>query len=279
MFNKSDTTPLIESAEVIPPKLFSKAGVVGLYVLVVGFFLSFQLLGIYLFAPMVFRDRNLTSEQRFGLGSLDGTVVSYAMIFTLIMLLLVIYAIVKWRIASKTHQLATDEGISPLEAKALFNGSVTDYLAIKSFPLYLAVAFIGLWLLFIMATEALTFILDKDPTAFVDGLYGSANPKWLLILVMVIVAPIYEEVMFRGILWRAVKEQFEGPKGVMVASIVTSLLFSVIHFQYDFFEISIIFFLALLLSFARAKSNSLILPIILHILNNGMAMWFYLIVN
>ena len=139
--------------------------------------------------------------------------------------------------------------------------------------------FIGLWLLFMIGTEFLTYWLDKDPTAFVDDLYDSANPKWLLILTMVVIAPIYEEVMFRGILWSAVREQFEGAKGVWVASLVTSILFAIIHLQYEIYEMSVIFLLALLLSYARARSNSLYLPIILHIINNGVAMWMYLIVS
>ena len=112
-----------------------------------------------------------------------------------------------------------------------------------------------------------------------DDLYDSANPKWLLILTMVVIAPIYEEVMFRGILWSAVREQFEGAKGVWVTSLITSILFAIIHLQYEIYEMSVIFLLALLLSYARARSNSLYLPIILHIINNGVAMWMYLIVS
>lgn len=277
------------------PKLFSKAGVAGLFIAIIGFFLSFQLLGIYLFAPLVFKDQVLTPVQRFGMGGFDGTVTSYSMFFTLVLMSVLIFAIVKSRIShqansfaasktmtavstTQTRSASNDTNIEPIEDSTAAI-KVADYLGIKPFPLYLAVAFIGLWLVFIVATETLTFMLDKDPTAFVDDLYASANPKWLLILAMVLVAPIYEELMFRGILWRAVSEQFSGKKGMVMASIITSIVFSIIHFQYEFYEMSIVFLLAMLLSYARAKSGSVVLPIIIHILNNGLAMWLYVMVQ
>ncbi|SUD90276.1 CPBP family intramembrane glutamic endopeptidase [Psychrobacter phenylpyruvicus] len=281
MFNKSATKPVPENTEAVQPhKLFTKLGVVLLFVGIIGLFLALQLLGIYLFAPVVFNDFPLTSAQRFGMGSFDGTVTSYAMIFTLVVLLVIIYAIVRGRI----HSVSSQSSVIPAmdDGEATSTGArygVADYLGLKPFPFNIAMGFIGLWLLFVISTETLTYILDKDPTAFVDVLYDSANPKWLLIVTMVIVAPIYEEVMFRGILWSAVREQFVGSKGAWVATISTSILFSIIHLQYEFYEMSVIFILAMLLGYARSRSGSLYVPILLHIINNGVAMWMYLIVN
>ena len=263
----------------IVPKLFSKPGVLALYIGIIGIFLSLQLAGIYLFAPIVFNDFSLTAAQRFGSGSFDGTVTSYSMIFTLVGLTIVIYGLIKWRISkiSQSSVTVADDANSHHVTKSNYN--VTDYLALKPFALNVAMGVVGLWLLFAIGTETLTYVLDKDPTAFVDELYASAKPKWLLILTMVVVAPIYEELMFRGILWSAVREQFLGKKGIWLATLVTSLLFSIIHLQYEFYEMSVIFILALLLSYARVKSGSLYLPILLHIINNGIAMWMYLLIS
>lgn len=271
--------PIEAEASIRDPKLFSKTGVVGLYVAIIGFFFSFQLLGICLFAPVVFKDQVLTPVQRFAMGGFDGTVTSYSMIFTMVLMSILIFAILKSRVAHKVDDsVANDANIESSQDRSTAI-KVSDYLGLKPFPFYLAVAFIGLWLIFIVGTETLTFMLDKDPTAFVDDLYASANPKWLLVLAMVLVAPIYEELMFRGILWRAVSEQFTGTKGMVKASIITSIVFSIIHLQYEFYEMSIVFLLAMLLSFARAKSGSVVLPIIIHILNNGLAMWLYVMVQ
>ena len=276
MSNKLVNKPILETVEVAQPfKLFTKPGVVLLFIGIIGLFLALQLLGIYLFAPVVFNDFPLTTAQRFGMGSFDGTVTSYAMMFTLVALLVLIYAIVRWRIHS-----FSSTSIIPADFKtASINNRVANYLGFKPFALNVAIGFVGLWLLFVICTETLTYILEKNPTAFVDDLYDSANPKWLLIVTMVIVAPIYEEVMFRGILWSAVREQFAGSKGAWVATISTSVLFSIIHLQYEFYEMSVIFILAMLLGYARSRSGSLYVPILLHIINNGLAMWMYLIVS
>lgn len=276
MSNKPVTQPIPKTVEVAQPfKLFTKPGVVLLFIGIIGLFLALQLLGIYLFAPVVFNDFPLTTAQRFGMGSFDGTVTSYAMMFTLVALLVIIYAIVRWRI----HSVSSASVIPANFKTASINYRVANYLGFKPFALNVAIGFIGLWLLFVISTETLTYILEKNPTAFVDDLYDSANPKWLLIVTMVIIAPIYEEVMFRGILWSAVREQFAGSKGAWVATISTSVLFSIIHLQYEFYEMSVIFILAMLLGYARSRSGSLYVPILLHIINNGLAMWMYLIVS
>ncbi|WP_296201762.1 CPBP family intramembrane glutamic endopeptidase [Psychrobacter sp. UBA3962] len=276
MSNKLVNKPILETVEVAQPfKLFTKPGVVLLFIGIIGLFLALQLLGIYLFAPVVFNDFPLTTAQRFGMGSFDGTVTSYAMMFTLVALLAIIYAIVRWRI----HSVSSASVIPANFQNASINYRVANYLGLKPFALNVAIGFVGLWLLFVICTETLTYILEKNPTAFVDDLYDSANPKWLLIVTMVIVAPIYEEVMFRGILWSAVREQFAGSKGAWVATITTSILFSIIHLQYEFYEMSVIFILAMLLGYARSRSGSLYVPILLHIINNGLAMWMYLMVS
>ena len=281
MFNKPATKPIPTINEVANhPKLFTRLGVVVLFIGMIGLFFALQLLGIYLFAPVVFNDFPLTTAQKFAMGSFDGTVTSYAMMFTLVVMLVIIYGVVKSRIHSvSTQPLVTSAVNDGQESSTNAKYSVADYLALKPFAMSVAMGFIGLWLLFVIATEALTYILDKNPTAFVDVLYDSADPKWLLIVTMVVIAPIYEEVMFRGIFWSAIREQFTGSKGTWVATLITSILFSLIHLQYEFYEMSVIFILALLLGYARSRSGSLYVPILLHVINNGLAMWMYLMVS
>jgi membrane protease YdiL (CAAX protease family) len=140
---------------------------------------------------------------------------------------------------------------------------------------------LGLLLIFMIGSQALTYLLDKSPLVFVDPLYQSVSSVWLLIFAMVIVAPIYEELIFRGLLWSAIAEQFSGAtykehRGAVVASLVTSVIFAVIHLQYGIYEISTIVVLALIFCYARIKSGSLVLPMLLHIINNGAAMGQYL---
>jgi len=139
---------------------------------------------------------------------------------------------------------------------------------------------LGWLILFMIGSQVLTYFLDETPLVFVDPLYQSVSSIWLLVFAMVIVAPLYEELVFRGILWSAISEQFVTSQwrhhGAIVASLVTSLIFAVIHVQYGIYEISTIVVLALLFCYARVKSGSLLLPMLMHMINNGVAMGQYI---
>lgn len=146
-----------------------------------------------------------------------------------------------------------------------------------------------LLVLFWGVSEGLGQYFDQSPMVFIDELL---TPKafWWLLLVMVVVAPVYEEMMFRGLVFGllARKQQVANHRNannnpnhqktaVIVASIASSGLFAMVHLQYDWFGLLLIFVFALLLSWARWASQSLILPIVLHLLNNAMAMTSYLL--
>lgn len=235
--------------------LFSRFGVVVLIVgMVIAFFIS-QLIGVYIAGKFLLpAAESLTIGDIFYLGSNDGTIVSISIIISLILLSALSVIIIQLR-----------------------GGNSRQYLALKSFSLTIAVGLLGVLLLFMVASQALTYILDKVPSAFVDPLYDSVSSVWLLVIAIVVVAPLYEELIFRGLLWQAIAEQFDKSRGTVIASIVTSLLFAIIHLQYGVYEISTIIVLALIFCYARFKSGSLLLPMILHVVNNGAAMGLYLL--
>jgi membrane protease YdiL (CAAX protease family) len=93
----------------------------------------------------------------------------------------------------------------------------------------------------------------------------SANPATAF-LSIVIIGPIAEEIIFRGLIHGALEKWL----GVAGAILVSSFIFASVHLQVIHF-ISI-FCLGIVLSWARWKSGSLGLPILLHVLNNGVAL-------
>ncbi len=242
-----------------PQPLFTRLGTLLLIIGMVFFFFISQLIGIYIAGKLVLPTaKSATVGDIFFFGSNDGTVVSISIMIGCVLLVAISALVIRVR-----------------------GGNLKQYLALRPFSLAVGMGMIGLLLIFMIGSQALTYVLDKSPLAFVDPLYQSVSSVWLLIFAMVIVAPIYEELIFRGILWSAIAEQFTSPpdteyRGAIVASLVTSLIFAVIHLQYGIYEISTIVVLALLFCYARIKSGSLILPILLHIINNGAAMWQYL---
>ena len=87
-----------------------------------------------------------------------------------------------------------------------------------------------------------------------------------LFLAVVIVAPIGEEIVFRGFLQKFL-EQYWGD--ITRAVLVTSLFFAMIHFN-PFWTIQI-YLLGVILGFLAWKTKSVIPSILLHIVNNGSA--------
>lgn len=234
--------------------LFSRFSVVALVIgMVITFFVS-QLFGIYIAGKWLLpaADTLAVSDILF-LGSTDGTIVSLSIMMSGVILILFSVLLIR-----------------------LKGGNVQRYLALNSFSLTIAMAMIGVMLLFMIGSQALTYWLDETPLDFVDPLFQTVSSVWLLLVAMVIIAPIYEELIFRGLLWSAITEQFAGQRGTVIASIVTSIIFASIHLQYGIYEVSTIVVLALIFCYARVKSGSLLLPIVLHILNNGVAMCQYL---
>ena len=241
----------------VPRPLFSRLGVVGLVIVMIASFFGSQLLGLYIGAKIVLPNAaQLTVGELFAQGGEQGTVVSLSVLLCFILLSLLTYLMVARKV-NHSRQLFAYLGFRPISARMLLQGA-------------------SLLSLFILVSEAASQLLNRTPLDFVDPLFASTDAKWLLIVVIVVVAPIYEELVFRGLIWSAIAEQFERRRGLIIASVISSVLFAVIHTQYELFEMSAIFILALLFCYVRIKSNSLLLPILLHILNNGVAMALYL---
>jgi membrane protease YdiL (CAAX protease family) len=104
------------------------------------------------------------------------------------------------------------------------------------------------------------FMVDVLKSAEADG------ALWLLVIAFSVAAPVTEELMVRGFLYRGWSESFLGPAGAIVLS---SLVWTAMHAQYyDAFLFSEVMSIGLLLGYMRYRSNSTWLTIIMHGLNN-----------
>lgn len=117
--------------------------------------------------------------------------------------------------------------------------------------------------------DTLTFLLDRPiVTKFMVDTYTTAYFVPFLWFAFIIVAPLSEEIFFRGFLFKGIEHSRMGAAGAVV---LTSLLWSVMHVQYDIYGIANLFISGLLLGLARVKSNSIYPPIVMHILQNLIA--------
>ena len=133
-------------------------------------------------------------------------------------------------------------------------------LEIQRKPLFLSIFLLAA---FLLLEELYFYLLGIEmPESFIE--FMLAEPIFSFISV-VLVAPIIEEFLFRGFLYSQLRRSFLKDWGAIV---VSSLVWTAIHFQY---EIGILFFLflfGLFLGYFRIKYNSLLIPIALHAINN-----------
>lgn len=97
----------------------------------------------------------------------------------------------------------------------------------------------------------------------------SSEIPLLFVLAIVVLAPLFEEVLFRGFLFKGLISTRLGAVGTIV---ITAFTFAVIHAQYDLIVLANVFSIGILLGYARYKTNSLLTPLILHMLLNGISL-------
>jgi membrane protease YdiL (CAAX protease family) len=148
--------------------------------------------------------------------------------------------------------------------------SFADYLALrgtswKSFVIgtLALVALVGFW-------EVVQKLAGREASPdLMLGMLKSARTDgtlWLLVIAFCVAAPISEEFLARGFLFRGWSESFLRPAGAIALS---SLAWTAMHSQYyEVLLFSQIFSIGLLLGYMRYRSNSIWLTIFLHGLNN-----------
>jgi membrane protease YdiL (CAAX protease family) len=118
---------------------------------------------------------------------------------------------------------------------------------------------------FIISHFASTALGIETPQMMID-MYNTTDYLFLLFIAVVIAAPIFEELVFRGFMFKGLKNS---PLGIIGTLIITSVLFTLIHAgQYDLNILAILFPLAVILGLARQRSGGIYLPIYLHFVNN-----------
>lgn len=148
--------------------------------------------------------------------------------------------------------------------------SIKNYLALHTVPRQRVLMwFIGAALLIVLS-DMLLFLAGRPiVTKFLINSYTSANSVWLLSFALIIAAPLFEELFFRGFLMRGLQHSPLKPTG---AVIVTSTLWAFIHQQYDWYGIAFILIFGLMLGIARIKTTSLLLPMGMHAYVNAASM-------
>ncbi|WP_257165595.1 CPBP family intramembrane glutamic endopeptidase [Bradyrhizobium sp. SRS-191] len=104
-----------------------------------------------------------------------------------------------------------------------------------------------------------SFMVDILKTAKGDGVV------WLMVIAFCVAAPVSEELMARGFLYRGWSDSFLRVPGAILLS---SAVWTVLHLQYDWFALLNVFSLGVWFGYLRYRTHSLYLTMVLHGLNN-----------
>lgn len=143
--------------------------------------------------------------------------------------------------------------------------TVKDYLDLTPPGIFTLVKWLGFMVLLIITMEAVNIALNRELPDFMGKVYNSATNLPLLWIAVVLMAPLFEEFLFRGFMLEGLRHSFIGTAG---AILITSAIWAIIHAQYELFEVFTIFLIGIALAIARIRSQSLYVPIAMHALMN-----------
>jgi uncharacterized protein len=147
--------------------------------------------------------------------------------------------------------------------------SFADYLALRWTSWSNLLIGVAAMVVLVMGWDLLSRAAGRDAApGFMMEVLKSAQADgalWLLVIAFCVAAPITEEFFARGFLYRGWSESFLGPVGAILLS---SVAWTALHLQYDWFFFGEVFSIGLLLGYLRYRSGSIWLTVILHSLNN-----------
>ena len=133
------------------------------------------------------------------------------------------------------------------------------------------------YILYMILTATVAYVVMQyvpavDMTQAQDVLFGGLGRNYefiLAFLTLVIIAPIAEELLFRGYLFGALMRYVP----IWAAMIVTSIIFGAVHGQWN---VAIdTFVLSMVMCAVRLHTGTIWAPVIIHMIKNGIA--FYLL--
>lgn len=121
--------------------------------------------------------------------------------------------------------------------------------------------------------NALFSFIDFGIQEDIGELLEDISSPWLFLFAGIVIAPIVEEVFFRGFLFAGLRQRYTWQK----AAFISSFLFAIIHFQ--LLSFIPLFVMGYAFAYIYHRSNSIWLPISMHVITNGLAFAGYYLLD
>jgi membrane protease YdiL (CAAX protease family) len=120
----------------------------------------------------------------------------------------------------------------------------------------------GIMIAYVVLTSGAATLFHVDFGGAVMGnIFSNSRYPFLFWIAVVLAAPVFEEGLFRGLLFRGFETSFLKIPGTIV---LTAILWAALHIQYNLYGIAFIAGTGILFGLARASTGSLIVPLVLH---------------
>ncbi len=161
-------------------------------------------------------------------------------------------------------------GFIILFIKVRKGASLRNYLELRSISKKAALILFAILIGLVVLSSGLDLIWQAPQnTMFMVDAYKTATWPVLLWIAVAVFAPVFEEGFFRGFLFVGLKRTRLGVVGTII---LTSLIWTLLHIQYNVYGVVTIFILGIIFGYIRHKTGSLWSTIFLHALWNVVAM-------
>jgi uncharacterized protein len=119
-----------------------------------------------------------------------------------------------------------------------------------------------------VALQALAHFLPIPKELPIDSFFKTPAEAWALGLLSITLAPLMEELFFRGFLYPVLARKI----GVPIAIFLTAFSFALLHgaqLMFSWGPVLVIFLVGMVLTMVRAKTNSVAAGVIIHMAYNG----------
>jgi membrane protease YdiL (CAAX protease family) len=147
--------------------------------------------------------------------------------------------------------------------------TLRGYLALEPVKLRVVLLWVAVTAVGLTAWDLATALIERPVVPdFMAEAYGSSELLPLLWLAVILAAPLWEELVFRGFAYPGLRCSRYGAAGAIV---LPTLIWAGLHAQYDLYDWSFVFLLGILLGWAREKTGTVTVPLLLHVLVNLVA--------
>lgn len=157
-------------------------------------------------------------------------------------------------------------GLTLLFARLRPGARLTEYLGWRK-PSWGQVAFwLGVLVVFLGLYDLCAYWLGRPLVPpFMVTAYRTAGSLPALWVAVGVLAPLFEEILFRGFLLEGLRVSRLGALGAVV---LTAFVWTAIHLQYDLYDMTWVLLLGLTVGAAKVHTGSLQLVLGLHVVNN-----------